>query len=234
MNNVLVKAIFVIFLFINPFDLLYADHEKEVTPEVAKARELLIALYQLDFDLFKQLIDSGADPLLPPSDRYGFQYTSMCQSTQPDREAFLDYLLSDNVDVNVGHIFRPKFAEFHGSALACAIHFENTKAFDKIVAWGVGINDLLNPQAEQEMFYRTPLEIALIRRKFKIAAHIVSRIGANDKQIKVLVSILGRNGGIEGKPDQVYRRELVQWLRSRGHEVNPKPPAPKELYEIKK
>jgi len=209
-------------IFLHP--LISFAHEKNAEGEL----QMFNAMVNGDLETFKELLDNGIDPI-EGTDSNGFRTSSFCESTKVGNEEYFDLIVVNEELVHYLSVIGTSY----GSPITCAISYDNFPIYLKLLSLGVDVNAVQNSGAADDRLFLRPLAIALKNRTAKFAWDILQRIEVSDVQIDRLVRFANGNPGIEGRPKQMYRQKIIQWLIDRGIEVNPKHPGRREGYESK-
>ena len=188
--------------------------------------QMFTAVQQGDLGTFNQLLSSGADPGFTEEHK-SFRNSSFCEATKVGNGKFFDLIVGKERQLE----YRSFYTDPFGSPLLCAISYGNFPVYEKLLSLGVEVNAIQNEGSEM---VRRPLSFALLNSRANFAWDILQRIEPDETQITYMVQFAERNGGVEGTLQQMYRQKIIHWLIDRGVLVDPKPPAPRELYERKK
>lgn len=177
-------------------------------------RQLFEAIRASDIATFKEILATGADPNKSTTNDW-FRFSSSCESTKRGNSEFFDAIVESDALVD---LVSP-LGGFTGSMIACAIFYNNFEAYLRLQELGVDVNSIQNPGVKDTRLYTTPFHIAVMAIRFRIALDILQKINPSNSQIRTLSRIINQTVQIEGHPENPYREQLVEWLRSRGHKV---------------
>jgi len=192
-------------------------HSAELSGTYEQKYTLTNSISEKDMAKFDAMLDAGVTPysIAGPG---GFFSSAVCQSTVLGSEEFFERLIERQVDMS--HVSK---SGWDTTALTCAIFHKNWPVYLRILELGVDPDQILNPNVVDTRLQKTAFSDAIGLNRYEFAWDLLNRSPMDDVEIRDLIRVLERNGGIKGDPVQHYREKLTNWLREQGIKVNPKP-----------
>ncbi len=191
---------------------LFSVHSLTIVRSDNSDDKLLEAMQSSDVALFRELLAIGEDPNTSASNEW-FRFTSSCESTKKGNNEFFEAIVESGAPLD---LVSP-LGGFTGSMIACAIFYNNFETYQRLLDLDVDINTVQNPAAHDSRLFMTPIDIAVMANRFRITMDILERIEPTESQIRTLVRTVNQTPGIKGHPEQPYRDQLADWLKSKGY-----------------
>ena len=178
-------------------------------------KQLIEAIVAKDEVAVRRALESGADP--ETAVKSPNEDPALCLSIDSRDTAMLELMLEFGASPNQVRETGPR--RFR-TPLACSIYYENSDAFDLLLAVGADPDvDLCSECAPQ--FTHTAFTDALIRGRFPMALELAERTELEDGEIKKLVHILENRPYDAFHPWAPARQALIEWTQEQGIEVIP-------------
>ena len=180
-------------------------------------RTLVDALSREDAAAARRALERGADPNAVLGER--LEDHALCSAIDSRGAGLLGLLLEfgarvDEVATEGRRALR--------TPLACAIHYYNPDAFDRLLALGADPDADLCPECGPG-FGHTPLTEALTASKWPMALELARRGALDEIERRALVVLLERRPYDAYHPWADEREALIRWTRAQGVPLDARP-----------
>jgi len=167
-----------------------------------------------DFEKFSNALKRGGDPTI------WFENSSvgwvLCAATRTGQEEYLEFLISRNVDLD----FRQsKISSELSTAILCAIHHNNLLSVQLLVKAGADttIEECVTCKTS---IHTSAVWSAALSSYYDIAVWLIQNGDYSAHQFEAIVNLLETINMSSDFPQNSYRLELAEILKTKGYDVN--------------